>query len=240
MEQMSDQIGDLAKALAKAQSELDPATKNASNPFLKNKYADLQACIAACKSVLPKNGLSYAQCIVPSEVNTVCVETVLMHESGQWIKGRCTLPCQIQTNRDGKQAMNPAQATGSAITYARRYGLSAIVGLATEDDDADSAAPYPSKDQRKQEKQAVQKVRENASENNPEHPNKTQLSAMFASMKGYMEKLGLNPDDRDANLTELSAIVGHPIKSSLDLTQDEYQKVMRAIDGLGNEVDEPF
>lgn len=230
-EMQSEQIGELAKALAAVQLEMKPAPKNAQNPFLKNKYADLQACISTLQEVLPKNGLAYSQMIVPSEPGSISVDTLLMHSSGQWLKGRCTLPCQATTNRDGKASMNAAQAAGSAITYARRYGLSAIVGLvADDDDDGNAAAPS-----RKQEQAAQRAVREEARSNNPEHPDKKQLAAMFAALRS----IGIT--EKEACMTEVQAIIGRSIQSSLELTHAEYQRVMRELENAKTGgVDEPF
>ena len=226
IEQMqSAEIGELAKALAAAQQELSPAPKNAKNPGLGNKYADLQSCISTLQAVLPKNGLAFTQTILPAGENMVSVATMLMHTSGQWVRGICTLPTV------GNRGVNAAQAAGSAITYARRYGLSAIVGLvADDDDDGNAAAPS-----RKQE-QAVQKaVREEARVSNPEHPDKKQLAAMFAALRS------IGVTEKEACMTEVQAIIGRSIQSSLELTHAEYQRVMRELENAKTGgVDEPF
>ncbi len=133
MECMSPTIGNLAAALAQAQQELAPVARNASNPAFHSRYADLSSCIAACRAILPKYKLSVSQVIEPAPEGQVCVATILMHESGEWLSSRCTL------HAEGGRGVNPAQAAGSAITYARRYGFAAIVGLATDDDDANAS-----------------------------------------------------------------------------------------------------
>lgn len=120
----SPEIGELATALALAQAEMKAAPKTSENPFFKSKYADLSAVWDACRGPLTKHGLSVSQ--IPT---TDGVITVLMHTSGQWISGTLLLKPDKET----------PQAVGSAITYARRYALAAIVGVATEDDDAESA-----------------------------------------------------------------------------------------------------
>lgn len=126
----SESIKELAAALAKAQPLIKGAVKDSVNPFFKSKYADLSSVVEAIREPLAKNGLSYVQLNQPSETNQVCVETVLIHTSGEWISGVISLPV---TKAD-------AQGHGSAITYARRYGLSAIVGLTAEDDDGNVAS----------------------------------------------------------------------------------------------------
>lgn len=128
---MSENISELAKALSLAQGEMEGASKNAQNPHLKNKYADISAVWEVVRTVLPRHGLAVSQvmCDDTTEGN-VCVESILMHTSGQWIASRCTLPAP---KRD-------PQGYGSAITYARRYSLSALVGVVSEEDDDGEAA----------------------------------------------------------------------------------------------------
>jgi hypothetical protein len=128
MNMQSEQINELATALAKAQSQITGALKDSSNPFFKSKYADLASCWDACRKQLTDNGLSVVQTTNLIE-GQVVVTTTLAHSSGQWISGH--LP--VKAKDDGPQAQ------GSGITYARRYALAAIVGLAQIDDDAEAA-----------------------------------------------------------------------------------------------------
>jgi hypothetical protein len=126
----SDSIKELATALAKAQGELMGAKKDTANPFFKSKYADLASIVEALKACFPKYGLAYVQTICTSE-DGVGVETILMHASGEWIKGE---PFFLPVNKAD------AQGFGSCATYARRYSLAAISGVAPEDDDGNAAA----------------------------------------------------------------------------------------------------
>ena len=123
----SNQIDQLAAALAKAQSEMEGAKKESTNPFFKSSYADLHAVIKSSFPYLSKNGLSVSQ---GNEVikGAVCVTTTLMHASGQWMRSKIKLPL----------AKVDAQGVGAAVTYGRRYGLSAMGGIAQYDDDAQS------------------------------------------------------------------------------------------------------
>lgn len=126
----SENIGELTKALVQVQAKLQPAVKDAKNPFFKSNYADINAVWASCRDLLTQNGLAVIQTTSPVE-NAVIVETILAHTSGEWIGGELLLPL---TKAD-------AQGVGSAITYGRRYGLAAIVGIvADEDDDGNAAA----------------------------------------------------------------------------------------------------
>lgn len=138
----SDSIKHLAVALNKAQAEMSGAKKGANNPFFKSKYADLNSVVDAVRIPFAENGLSYSQFPVMDE-NRVGVETILMHESGEFIASTLMLPT-------GKL---DAQAAGSAITYARRYSLQSIAGIPAEDDDGNAAV---SGGQRKQAKQIDQ------------------------------------------------------------------------------------
>ncbi len=126
----SESIAALAAALSKAQGEMKGAKKDSANPFFKSKYADLASVVEAIREPLTKNGLSYIQLTEPSEKEEVRVETVLMHGSGEWVSGITAVPV---TKAD-------AQGYGSAMTYARRYGLQSICGIPAEDDDGNAAA----------------------------------------------------------------------------------------------------
>ena len=121
----SDSINEIATALAKAQGKIKAALKDSSNPFYKSKYADLSAIWGACREALSENGLSVTQLAFATEGNSVGIETVLLHSSGQWLGEKMILPV----------AKFDAQGIGSAITYARRYALAAIVGVVADDDD---------------------------------------------------------------------------------------------------------
>lgn len=152
----SSDIKDLASALCKAQQEMENAKKTSSNPFFKSKYADLAEVLDTVKPILNKHGLSIAQ--IPSENNGVVqVETILMHESGQWISGAAgTSVKRVPTDKQLKELFHPiagsdgasilmesmctadAQMTGAAISYLRRYSIAAICGIAQEDDDGQS------------------------------------------------------------------------------------------------------
>lgn len=128
-EWMSSKIDKLAAALSKAQSELKGAKKSSVNPFFKSDYADLDTVIKSCFPQLTKNGLSVIQGNDTCDRGSFYVTTMLLHESGQWIKSKLKMPI------GGKQ---DAQAVGATITYARRFSLSAMIGIAQTDDDGNS------------------------------------------------------------------------------------------------------
>lgn len=115
-------------ALAAAQMEMGRALKSASNPHFKSKYADLSSVVDACMPALNSHGIAVYQ-PTGTEGGAHFVETILAHESGQMIS--CRVPLII-----GK---NDMQGYGSAVTYARRYGLMGMAGIAPEDDDGNAA-----------------------------------------------------------------------------------------------------
>lgn len=131
--QKSESIKELASALTKAQGEMPAVKFNSMNPFLKNKYADLGAIIAASKPVLAKHGLAVSQ-LSTSDDDRIGVETVLMHQSGEFIAS--SLSMEIADEK-GKSS---AQVAGSIITYLRRYALASILGMYA-DEDGDGNAP---------------------------------------------------------------------------------------------------
>lgn len=122
----SEAINELAEALSKAQSEIQDAEKNANNPHYGKSYADLSAVLQATREPLSKNFLSVSQ-IVVSEGDDYFLETTLLHKSGQFISAKLKL---LLMKKD-------MQGLGGAITYARRYSLASIVGIAQEDADGE-------------------------------------------------------------------------------------------------------
>jgi hypothetical protein len=130
MQPSSESIKSLAAAFCKAQPKIEGAVKDKTNPAFRSKYADLGSVVDAIKPALASEGLSFLQ--VPHDADSAArIETLLMHASGEWISlGTVTVPV---TKLD-------AQGFGSALTYARRYGLLTAFGVAPEDDDGNAAA----------------------------------------------------------------------------------------------------
>lgn len=136
----SDQIAEIAAALSKAQGQIDPAVKDNLNPYYNSKYADLSSVMNACKKPLSINNLSITQTMIPDQKGGIVLVTTLMHSSGQWIKSYAPILMEPKDdiNTDKKKKLL-IQALGSAITYIRRYTLSAMVGVTPDDDDAESS-----------------------------------------------------------------------------------------------------
>jgi hypothetical protein len=125
----SETIGKLAEALSKAQGMMKGAIKDSQNPFFKQSYADLSSVWEACREPLSKNGLSVTQTTRTGDGGEPVIITTLLHLSGEWVSGELQM----------KPVRTDPQSVGSAITYGRRYALSAIVGIAPEDDDGETA-----------------------------------------------------------------------------------------------------
>jgi|CXWL01.1.fsa_nt_gi hypothetical protein len=123
-------IGKLAAALAKAQGEIKGAAKAKDNPFFKSKYADLAAVWDACREALAKNCLAVIQPTIWSPTAGLFLRTILAHESGETIEGDFPV----------KPVQDTPQGLGSALTYARRYSLASMVGVAPEGEDDDGNA----------------------------------------------------------------------------------------------------
>jgi len=123
----SDQLNEIASALVKAQASMKNAALTKTNPHFKSKFADLAEVRNTVVPVLAANGIAVVQALAEN-----VVMTRLIHVSGQWIESACSIP-----------AGQDMQKMGSAITYARRYSLSAICGIAADEDDDANAAATP-------------------------------------------------------------------------------------------------
>ena len=125
----SDTLGKLSEALAKAQGEIEGAKKESDNPFYHARYAALSSVWDACRDPLSKNGLSVVQLPGQNDGKGLFVDSILLHSSGEWISSRLYI----------NPVKDDPQGVGSAISYARRYGLQALIGIAPMDDDGEAA-----------------------------------------------------------------------------------------------------
>lgn len=138
---MSEKIDALAIALSKAQSLIENVSKD--KQAYGYKYADLASCLQAVKKPLADNGLSISQLVTQDRDNKQVLVTLLIHESGQWLKSVFGIENVVM-----KQC-NSLQQIGAGITYARRYALSAIIGLTQEDDDGNSVPKFKKEEESK-------------------------------------------------------------------------------------------
>ena len=144
----SESIASLSKALVLAQSEFPRVAFNSTNPYFNSNYADLGAVIETSKPILKSHGLAVSQ-LVEGATGEVGITTLLIHESGEYISSCVTILV------DGK---NLAQEAGKSITYLRRYGLAAILGLYADQDNDGNDSTH--KDQPKQDQKAPEKKTE--------------------------------------------------------------------------------
>ena len=220
MEYQSNEIGELAKALAAAQGEMDAAKKDGQGNY--GKYTTISSILEVVKEALSKNGLAVVQAPMPCESGNICLRTTLMHSSGQWIASQLTM----------KADNSSPQKIGSVMTYARRYALAAILGVGQEDDDAQSAQDEYERQARKAQKERVQQARQHAAENNPDAP----TPEMFRALMATLTERGCK--ERKEYLAELSDFFGKEVKSSKELTKAEVSEYLNACNGAAQ--DNPF
>ena len=122
----SESISELAKALAAFQAEVKQPEKNAANPFFKSNYVNLESVVKTVNTYGPKNGLSFTQWPSTNEQGKPGVATLLLHNSGEWIEFD---PVYMKSDKD------TAQGAGSVVSYLKRYALSAVYGITSDEDD---------------------------------------------------------------------------------------------------------
>jgi hypothetical protein len=141
----SENINELAKALARVQEKMKPAEFDSVNPYFKSKYASLGSVIQAYKEAGKGEGITFLQ--PPVSQNWYAgVNNIIMHESGQWISQEFMIPLD-------PDAKNPTQEFGKAITYARRYGLASMLGIYSDEDiDGNSQRQQPAPEQKPEQR----------------------------------------------------------------------------------------
>ena len=128
----SEQTAELFAALSKAQAMMGAAPKDGRNPHFKSSYATLASCIDAMRAPFASNGLAFVQ--APTlDGEAVSVETILIHASGQWMRSKLS----------ARPQKLDSQAIGSTVSYLKRYGLMAMAGLPSADDDAEASMERP-------------------------------------------------------------------------------------------------
>ena len=224
---MSPTIGALAAALAKAQGQFTFAAKTSEAVVTgqnKRRYADLAAVLDAVRAGLSANGLAVIQQPFAREGGGVLLRTTLAHSSGEWMASEISLPAD---------RMGGIQGWGSALTYARRYALAAMVGIAQDDDDGQAAQDNEPRNKKAREQERVQQARRAAEAENPD-----KLSA--SQQKALMARLGeLGCKQREDYLMELSRVLGKTVETSKALTVDDFRKFMEATEPVKNG-DDPF
>jgi hypothetical protein len=158
----SDEIGEIAKAIAAAQAQLDNVSKNSVNPHFKSKYADLAAAADAARPAFAAAGVAIIQAPT-TKGHLVRITTLFAHGSGQWIRSTLGM----------KPTKTDPQGVGAAITYARRYSLLAMTGLAPEeDDDANRASKRPVEARNAMEPERGPRTKSDGTQQNPSQARK--------------------------------------------------------------------
>lgn len=213
----SENINELATALSKAQGEMQAAIKDSINPFFKSKYADLGSVWDAARPVLSKNGLCIMQGTEMIGEKIVMV-TTLAHSSGQWVKSFLPL----------NPSKNDSQGVGAAITYLRRYSLSALVGVVCDDDDDGETAVgrgQPKEDHKKHQKASTPPFT-----NNIPKPNEL-VDAAKITKEQLEEILKLKPladqkwvESMEKHMRDNLNIYGYE-----DVPMSEYNKILNSL-----------
>lgn len=207
MIRQSETIAALAAALVAAQAEMPEVPKGATGQIgqAKRKYSDIADVIETVRPVLFKHALSYVQFPGTDDRGVTTVTTRLVHASGEWMEGTVSMP----------SGGNGAQGVGSAITYARRYSLVAMLGLASEDDDGAGASAPPPRQQ--QQRQARPPADPPANPNGITDAQRRKLQAL-ANEKGYGE--------RGKRLDYWTSFLGRPVETANGLTKDEAARLI--------------
>ena len=206
----SEQLDQLATALAKAQAEVMKAHKDSDNPFFKSKYADLTSVWDAIREPLTKNGLA----VVQFPVGEHGLMSILTHTSGQFMQGFYFM----------RPVKDDPQGRGSCLTYMRRYALQAIAGVCPEDDDGNAGSMPQGAPQQKAAPKAQKKAAEKPKEQAPtEPPPEPYLFSeeQIARLDGLAAEAGRSKEQM-VRFIEDAFKVDDPKK----LTLDQYNKVV--------------
>ena len=176
----TEDLDALATALAAFQSTFKNPPKNKTNPFFNSTYVDLADALDVVRKGLSEHGLSFIQLTSAGE-DRVILHTRLLHVTGQWIEG--TYPVT---------KLAKAQEMGSALTYARRYALFALVGIAGEDDDDGNVATH--------------------GDAKPNNAQSVAQKTVAKATEKQMAKIGLTPEESK----QLAGTLGHEINNLYD------------------------
>ncbi|WP_107950893.1 ERF family protein [Lysinibacillus parviboronicapiens] len=172
----SESIAALAKALSQFQAKVKQPLKDKDNPFFKSKYVPLENVVEAITATSGEYGLSFIQFPLNDPNGRVGVTTLLMHESGEWIESEPIF---------ATPAKQDAQGAGSVITYLKRYSLSALFGITSDEDDDGNGAIH---DEHSQQSSQAQQQNQQPYRSNIQMPTNPQeagaIQLAFGKHKG--------------------------------------------------------
>lgn len=212
----SHDICQIATALARAQSEMKPATFDATNPHFKSRYASLSSVMEACRIALTGNGLALVQgARFNLDTESVEISTRLIHTSGQWLGDTLTLR---------PQKTDP-QGIGSAISYGRRYGLAALLGIVADEDlDGELRETEPEPTSPRLVRPLRQKKDKTEGQRRRMDPN-TRVGKI-REIFDLSARLGQGPDEMKAEISRILNM-DTPLESSENLNDDQVDQVLR-------------
>ena len=206
----SDSIAALGKALAAFQGEIKNPNNSADNPFFKSKYAPLNDVLNLVRPVLAKHGLSIVQAPA-GDGEHIIIFTTLVHSSGEWIEFQ---PLTLKADKA------TPQGAGSAITYGRRYALSAVLGISSEDDDDGNGAEQQAKPKAPAPAKKEEQITMAGPNEKPASDKQLKLLYTLVSKKNY----------QDGVKSYIKTNYGKD--SSKDLTSHEASELIEILNGM--------
>lgn len=202
----SEDIGELATSLAKAQSEFTIAGLNKANPYFKSKYADLASVVNAARPALTKNGLSVVQNILAHDDGSSVLHTILLHTSGQYIESRMKI----------LPAKSDIQSISSYTTYIKRMAYASLVGVVTGDESDDDGEAAVATERELYAKGVATNTNYKPQENQYQTVSKDQLDELEYELEGY------------PHIAELM-LNGYKLQSIADLPKARYMTAVTRI-----------
>ena len=211
----SESIGKIAEALAEFQAEVKDPARDKDNPYFKSKYVAIDGLLAAVRPILAKHGLSVIQS-TGGNGQDISVTTEILHTSGEWIRTDALVLKAVKADPQG---------AGSAVTYGRRYSLSAALGVAWDDDDDGNAASAP---------KPAPKAKAKKADNRAEY---------MAKIKAAMQSQHISADDgkaicrmkfganstADLNDSELKDLAENIVNYAVELMGTDDEKLMEGV-----------
>lgn len=219
----SESIKNIAVALAKFQAEVKNPKNTSNNPFTESRYAPLNEILNVIRPLLAKHGLSVFQS-TGGNGETISVTTMLLHESGEWLESDPLVLHNIENKK-----MSTAQEAGSSITYARRYSLSALLGISSEDDVDGNGAnkKEPGKNNYNKGNQS--------NKNNQQQPKKitdNQLNK-FKNLYNKLTKAGISIKEMN---TKISKELGKVFNDAKSLNVSEASKIIGFLEKMEKDI----